>query len=251
MHYNYFFIIIFSIAMITINVLANNSEQLNLSNPFLEIGYTKINHFNKLNHFENLDFDTGKDIQGYRKRKLKNSDAFYAHIGIKFYKKFRFGLEYIQTGKSKLHLIDYIQSVDEFNSYSLYTNQKTILLNINYHPTNWGIFSPYLGVGIGASRNKVSEEVISLNYNIDLEPEGKRFKNTVTKLAWSLQAGVQYKLSNNLYLNTSYKFIDFGSIKGSSSEHNYIRKNIEEGLPINIKGHLCSHLLMLGLGYQF
>jgi opacity protein-like surface antigen len=134
----------------------------------------------------------------------------------------------------------------------LNVKKQALLLNFNYYPLgDKQRFFPYLGIGIGASRNKVSQEIINLDIVNDTVPDGKRFNKSVTKLAWSLQAGFQYKLNNNLYLNTSYKFINFGRIKGNSSEYSYNLQIIENDLPTNIKGDLYSHILMIGLGYKF
>lgn len=91
---------------------------------------------------------------------------------------------------------------------------------------------------------------ISLNFTEDPVSDGKRFSKSVTKLAWSLQAGFQYNLNSNLYFNTSYKFIHSGPIKGSSTEYDYNNNISEHGLLTNIKGHLYSHVLMIGLGYR-
>lgn len=244
---------VFSIVMFAWNALADTPAITKLlRNPFLEFGYAKAIHSSKLNHFENLDFDlsTSSEIQGYRKRKLRNGNAFYIQIGVRPYEKIRFGFEYIQTGKNKLRVINHIQSTDQFDSYKLFTDHKAVLFNLNYHPIDWKGFSPYFGASIGISRNKVSKEMINLNYIVGPEVDGERLKRVVNRFAWSLQAGMQYKLFHQIYANASYKFIDFGSV-GSSSEYSYNMGNTEEGLPINLKGHLRSHALMFGLGYQF
>jgi len=85
----------------------------------------------------------------------------------------------------------------------------TLMFNLYRDLGNYGGFTPYIGAGIGASYNKLSQVYFTGNPNLVNRIAG----NSDLSFAWSVMAGVGYQLSERAVLDVGYRFIDLGSIK--------------------------------------
>ncbi len=116
---------------------------------------------------------------------------------------------------------------DDFNSLDAKFSALTVMVNAYYDIVNYNGFTPYVGAGIGLSRNKIS----------DINLPATSTSGTKTSFAYSLQAGVSYDYSEALTIDASYRYIDLG--KGQSG-------------PATIDiDKLVSHDFRIGLRYRF
>jgi opacity protein-like surface antigen len=87
----------------------------------------------------------------------------------------------------------------------------TGMMNAYYDMGSFGGFVPYVGAGIGAAYNKMG--------NVTQTGGGYVDGGEHVSLAWSLLAGVGYKISDRLTLDLGYRYIDLGSVSSSEVKH--------------------------------
>jgi opacity protein-like surface antigen len=73
---------------------------------------------------------------------------------------------------------------------------------------------PYVGGGVGVARNTVSG-VIDFDPS-DLGGGGAAAEKTTWNLAWALQAGVAYDVSDNLTMEIGYRYLDLGEAESGA-----------------------------------
>lgn len=118
----------------------------------------------------------------------------------------------------------------------------TIMANVIYEFDNKSNFTPYLKGGIGIAHSEA-------NADLDVQPTFTMFGLTDRwqypegddkNFAWSIGAGVDYSLSENVLVGLEYQYIDMGSVS--------------TGVDINgdsVDFDLSSHEVTLGLTYLF
>ncbi len=132
-------------------------------------------------------------------------------IGIGYYYNdwLRFDLTGEFRSRANLHGSQIIRS-----GGSTYTDEYTgsksewlFLLNAYADLGTWSGFTPFVGAGIGASRNTIH----SLQ-DINTPTQGVAFGDTNSKwsLAWALHAGVAYKVTKNFSVEFAYRYADLG-----------------------------------------
>ena len=73
--------------------------------------------------------------------------------------------------------------------------------------------TPYLGGGVGISRNKVGSQK---QYD-EGAPNGGYFNDkTISQFAYKLSAGSLFSLTEKLSLDINYQYVDLGSFKGGT-----------------------------------
>lgn len=91
-----------------------------------------------------------------------------------------------------------------------YTGSKyewTFLLNGYVDLGTWYNFTPFVGAGVGFTRNTIT------NFgDVNLAVGGDSHSSDASKwnFAWALHAGVAYKLTRNVTIELSYRYIDLG-----------------------------------------
>lgn len=117
----------------------------------------------------------------------------------------------------------------------------TGMFNAYYDLGNYGGFVPYVGAGVGASYNRMS--------NVYFTGPTPFFNEVIganqLSLAWSLMAGMEYKFSQRASLDVGYRYIDMGSVH---SDHGDTGNNWNPRFKLD---DLTAHELMVGLRYKF
>ena len=116
-------------------------------------------------------------------------------------------------GKANFHGLDIIQSGG--NTYTgEYRGSKSewlVLANIYADLGTWYSFTPFIGAGVGASYNTISnftDTCVAL-----VCPNGSvAYGDTTSKwnFAWALHAGVSYKVNSQLSLEFAYRYVSLG-----------------------------------------
>ena len=106
---------------------------------------------------------------------------------------------------------------------------------------------PYLGGGVGISRNKIGTDV---QYENGI-PDGFTFDgNTINQFAYKLSAGTLVSLTEHLSLDVNYQYVNLGAFKGGTEAYGggAFVVNIDRGTN---GGDIKTQEIMVGLQYTF
>jgi len=107
--------------------------------------------------------------------------------------------------------------------------------------------TPYLGGGVGISRNKMGTTVIHTNGI----PNGVTFdSNTINQFAYKLSAGTLVSITEQLSLDVNYQYVNLGAFKGGTEVlfNGAFLNNLQRGMN---GGDIKTQELMVGLQYTF
>ena len=109
--------------------------------------------------------------------------------------------------------------------------------------------TPYLGGGVGISRNKMGTDVSSTNGIPDgITNDG----NTINQFAYKLSAGTLVSLTKQLSLDVNYQYVNLGAFKGGTELSSFGVRAPAIDLQRGINGgDIKTQELMVGLQYTF
>ena len=107
--------------------------------------------------------------------------------------------------------------------------------------------TPYLGGGVGISRNKMGTTV---EYDNGIPNGGTVDGNTINQFAYKLSAGTLVSLTEQLSLDVNYQNVNLGAFKGGTEIYNNgaFAANLQRGMN---GGEIKTQELMVGLQYTF
>jgi opacity protein-like surface antigen len=129
-----------------------------------------------------------------------------------------------------------------------YTGTKsewTFLANAYWDIGDYRGFKPFIGAGIGASYNTIS------NFrDVNVPAAGLAYGATASQLnlAWALYAGVGYQVTPNLTIEAAYRYLNLGNAH-SGDLVTYLGEN-DVYNPMEFH-HLTSHDFKIGFRYAF
>jgi len=90
---------------------------------------------------------------------------------------------------------------------------QTLFANVFYDFHNATLFTPFVGGGIGVAINKSTTTLNRIGSSVF-----DTFETTDTKFAWNIGAGVAVPITEILFLELSYRYIDLGgAVWGNTS----------------------------------
>ena len=107
--------------------------------------------------------------------------------------------------------------------------------------------TPYLGGGMGISRNKMGTDV----FHVNGVPNGLTINgDTINQFAYKLAAGTLISLTQQLSLDVNYQYVNLGAFKGGTERIN------DDGTTVILQrgvngGEIKTQELMVGLQYNF
>jgi len=107
--------------------------------------------------------------------------------------------------------------------------------------------TPYLGGGVGISRNKMG----TIMQHINGIPSGTTLDgNTINQFAYKLSAGTLVSLTKQLSLDVNYQYVNLGAFKGGTEVllNGAFAANLQRGMN---GGEIKTQELMVGLQYTF
>jgi opacity protein-like surface antigen len=149
-------------------------------------------------------------------------------------------------GKSSFSALDRWWADAETPVTNHYTAKKSELLfmaNAYADLGNYHGLMPYVGAGIGTSRNTISH---FNDTNVQLRGGGYAPAHSMWQLAWALHAGVGYQLTDRATLDFGYSYTHLGNAR-TGELRNY-DPSIDSLEPMTFRG-LHSHDFKLGLRY--
>lgn len=120
----------------------------------------------------------------------------------------------------------------------LFSNElrtQSLMLNGYYDFTNSSKFIPYAGLGIGVTH--IKNNYINLNY-----PD-YAFSKKDNQFTWSAGLGVAYKVTDNVALDVSYRYVDAGKFE--------FDQNFGQNANEKTSFKLSSNDYALGIRYNF
>ncbi len=168
-------------------------------------------------------------------------------IGYAFNDWFRMDVTGEYRGKTDFSALDRYQDSDGSwftNDYSAKKSEWLFLLNAYLDLGTWKGLTPYVGAGIGASRNRITNfrDVNVRNDSVWLAGSASKWN-----LAWALHGGVGYEVTDQLTLDLAYRYVDLGDARTGMS---YAFDGSGSDTPVTFKS-LTSHDIMLGLRWNF
>ena len=107
--------------------------------------------------------------------------------------------------------------------------------------------TPYLGGGVGISRNKMGTTVEHINGI----PDGVTLDgNTINQFAYKLSAGTLVSITEQLSLDVNYQYVNLGAFKGGTEHTNTDLSTSIYQRGIN-GGEIKTQEIMVGLQYTF
>ena len=195
---------------------------------------TFVNQFGLSRTMQNEDLGTGS--------------AFGFSVGKYLTNSFRLEIEAIKrTG------YEYDTPFVQFTNNAFEANIQTEALFVNgfydfqpFSMSNTAI-TPYLGGGVGISKNKMGTTDVILNGI----PNGQTVDgNTIHQFAYKLSAGTLVSLTEQLSLDVNYQYVNLGSFKGGTNQFDDGVLGTVLARPIN-GGEIKTQELMVGLQYKF
>jgi opacity protein-like surface antigen len=125
----------------------------------------------------------------------------------------------------------------------LHTSVKstTLMANVYKDFGNFGGFMPYVGFGVGAAHNKMSETYFTQNVFLVNRIEGA----SKVSFAWSLMAGIGWQVSDRAILDFGYRYIDMGSARsGRVDSAGFVNPAVRID-------NIAAHEFKIGLRYHF
>jgi len=144
-----------------------------------------------------------------------------------------------------------VKQINSTYSFKSDIDTKTLLINgfYDFQPFSMGNTSikPYLGGGVGISRNDSGNDV---EYN-NGSPDGFTTKGvTITQFAYKFSAGTLLSLTEKISVDLNYQYVNLGGFKGGTTVlNNGVFNNTLEA-PLN-GGEIKTQELMVGLQYKF
>jgi opacity protein-like surface antigen len=171
---------------------------------------------------------------------------FGAGIGYTFNSWFRADATAEYRGKANFHGFDqgYSSFIGGFadDRYTASKSELTFLLNGYVDLGTWNCITPFVGAGVGFSRNTISDfGDISTRFSSDV------FGGTASKwsFAWALYAGLAYQVTKNVTIELAYRYIDLGSATSGP----LLGYDNTPNTPYEFN-HITSHDLKLGVRFN-
>jgi opacity protein-like surface antigen len=171
---------------------------------------------------KNLDNALYSTLTSLNQRTGFDSAGIYGvGVGYQFNNWFRGDITGEYRGKSNFHGLDlttYNDTGTVQQGSDNYTGSKSewlFLANGYVDLGTWYCVTPFVGAGVGMSRNTISNFTdTGLNGTAAFGPlPGFAYGDTASKwnFAWALHAGLAYKVTNNLTLEMSYRYVNLGN----------------------------------------
>jgi opacity protein-like surface antigen len=145
--------------------------------------------------------------------KSSMGDAFFVGggIGYEFNNWLRFDITGEYRGKTTINAIgSYTFDGGTFGDvYQGYLKSWVFLANGYVDLGTWNCFTPFVGAGIGFTRNTLADLV-----DTGLGTSGRGFGRDTSEwhAAWALHAGVAYNVTKNFKVELAYRYLNLGSI---------------------------------------
>ena len=155
----------------------------------------------------------------------------------------RFDVTGEYRGRANFHGLDTTQGPNGLDRYTGSKYEWTSLLNGYVDLGTWNCFTPFVGAGIGFSRNTIT------NFSDTSEATSADWHSSDASkwnFAWALYAGVGYRVTDNFTIELAYRYIDLGNATTGTMQTSY---GVQPDQPPFEFRHLTSNDVRLGLRF--
>jgi opacity protein-like surface antigen len=160
----------------------------------------------------NALYDTVSSVNTVQKD-FDSAPLFGIGVGYQFNIWLRADVTGEYRGKANFHGLDIVQSGGNTytDDYRASKSEWLVLANIYADLGTWYSFTPFIGAGIGASYNTISNFTDSCVVTQCVNGS-VAFGDTASKwnFAWALHAGVSYKVNSQLSFEFAYRYVSLG-----------------------------------------
>jgi opacity protein-like surface antigen len=117
----------------------------------------------------------------------------------------------------------------------------TAMFNAYYDLGNWGGITPYVGAGVGTAYNIMSDVYFTDNPNLVNKIQG----DSRLSLAWSVNAGFGWQVSDRAVLDFGYRFMNYGKANSGVIDSGGFTN------PMVRVEDMSAHEFKVGLRYHF
>jgi opacity protein-like surface antigen len=165
---------------------------------------------------EHVLFDDPGYFTFLNKGGFDSAPTFGFGVGYQFNEWFRADLTGEYRGKSSFNALDFYDTDGDLNTTddqgtNDYTGKKSEWLFLVNGYVDLGTYrgiTPYVGAGIGASRNTISD---FRDANIMTGGGGYAGAASIWQFAWALHAGLGIHVTDNLMVDLGYSYLDLGN----------------------------------------
>jgi opacity protein-like surface antigen len=139
-----------------------------------------------------------------------SAGIFDLGAGYRFNNWFRADIIGQYRGKANMHGLDIVSfngAVIGTDEYRASKSEWVVLANAYFDLGSWWCMTPFIGAGVGASRNTISNfvDINTPNLGVAFTPNASKWD-----LAWALHAGVGYRVNPGLTLELAYHYMNLG-----------------------------------------
>lgn len=199
-------------------------------------------------HTELFDAPTVLEHRWLDEGRFSSAPIFGAGVGYQFNDFLRGDLTVEYRGAADFNALDYVRYGGPNNSYTNeYSAKKSEWLMLANAYADLGTFygiTPYVGAGIGASRNTISNfrDINEIN-------NGGSYADSASKwnFAWALHAGVGIQATERMTVDLGYSYVNLGDAT-TGALHNF-DPALGSSEPMRFN-NIASHDLKLGVRYS-
>jgi opacity protein-like surface antigen len=172
----------------------------------------------RLGGLDNDLFDTTDNLEFLDDGDFDSAPVFGVGIGYQFNNWLRADVTAEYRGKADFSALDRYETVDDgdpttfdgTNDYSAKKSEWLFLANAYVDLGVWHGITPYVGAGIGASRNTIHDF-----RDINAATAGVAYADDDSEwnLAWALHAGLAFQATDNLTIDFGYSYLDLGDAR--------------------------------------
>ena len=182
-----------------------------------------------------------------------SSPSFGLGVGYQFNNWFRADITTQYRGKANLHGANgLIFTPTAFQQDNYYGSKSEVLVLANAYVDlgTWWSITPFIGVGVGTSYNRLSgfrDENVQIVSGITQGSVANFADNGTWNFAWAAHAGLAYQVTPSVTLELAYSYVDLGSARPG----NFTLFDGTSGPSSIVLRGLTSHDLTLGVRWDF
>lgn len=182
-------------------------------------------------------------------KEFDSAPIFGLGIGYQFNHWLRADLTGEYRGGSTFHGYDIVTVggntyTDEYRAIK---SEWLVLANVYADLGTWGGFTPFVGFGVGGSRNTITSFIDVCNTC----PGGSVAHGptaTKTNFAWAVHAGLGYKITNNVTIEFAYRYVSLGDALSGDLQTYLGGNNVNN--PMHFRD-ITSHDFKVGVRWMF